>query len=312
LKLGADLALVGKAVTLIGMLAREYAFVFHEGASSYVSHSRKLHESLEQVTGKSLKMNPILRVKYHAWDALDASCSWLRLPELLRRPFGTDELCSPSFGTRWHHVAAEQRELLEKLGQLKRPIELIEFLDNLYGGSWHQLAEEYGRLQIELNALRESVVTVRSERVELYKQRSKLKEARREAEAAMSRQFREKIFEKSPSTEELAERGRLGAALQAVIDQQEGVREELMKAFRRQRELAQNESVRNAHQRRRNIEVEAELKRATIIREAVMASKGLEKANHRPSAWWFSLLSPDGLWFRETIDSAEAYLEALC
>jgi chromosome segregation ATPase len=257
-------------------------------------------------------MHPILRVKYDAWTALDASCSWLRLPELLRRPFGTDELCSPSFGQRWQHVAAEQRELLEKLGKVKRPIELIEFLESLYGGSWRQLGEEYGRLQGELNALRESVASVREKRIDLYKRRNKLKDARRDAEATMGKHFREFIFEKSPSAEDVAERERLGSALQAVIQEQEVVREEIIKAFRNQREMAQNEAVRDAHQRRRNIEIEAELKRATIIREAVMASKGLDKANHRPSAWWFPLLSPDGLWFRATVDSAEAYLEPLC
>ena len=311
-RLGPDIAIVGKAVTLIGMLGREFVFVFHEGASSYVTHSRKLHELLAPVAGGKLQIYPILRVKYDAWSALNASCSWLRLPELLRRPFGTDELCSPSFASRWLHVACEQRELLARLGELKRPIELIEFLNSLYGGSWHQLGDEYARLQVELNALREQIALVRAERVDLYKRRNKLKDARRVAETAMGDHFRERIFEKQPSSEDLAHREVLADDLNEVIAEQDSVREALIRAFRHQAELAHNEAVRAAHQRRRDIELEAELKRATIIREAVVASKGLEKASHRPSAWWFTLVSPDGLWFRETIDSAEAYLEPLC
>ncbi|MHB8635852.1 MAG: hypothetical protein ACYC96_05205 [Fimbriimonadaceae bacterium] len=312
-KLGSDIAIVGKAVTLIGMLGREYSFVFHEGASSYVSHSRKLHELLSPLTpGGHLDVHPILRVKYDAWSALSSSCSWLRLPELLRRPFGTDELCSPSLAGRWKHVACEQRELLVRLGELKRPIDLIEFLNSLYGGSWHHLADEYARLQKELNALREQIALVRAERVELYKRRNKLKEARRAGELAMGEHFRAHVFEKHPDHADLAKRDALAKALRDVVAEQELVRELLIKAFRRQSELAHNDAVRGAHQRRRDIEIEAELKRATIIREAVVASKGLEKASQRPSAWWFSLVSPDGLWFRETVDAAEAYLEPLC
>ena len=312
-KLGPEIAVIGKAVTLIGMLGREFSFVFHEGASSYVTLSRKLHELLGPLTpGGRLEVHPILRVKYDAWGALNSSCSWLRLPELLRRPFGTDELCSPSLAGRWRNVACEQRELLTRLGELKRPIELIEFLNSLYGGSWHQLAEEYARLQVELNALREQIAHVRTERVELYKRRNKLKEARRVAEQAMGDHFRSRIFERQPTEEDLAQREALAGALRSIFEQQETVREALIKAFRTQSELAHNDAVRAAHQRRRDIEIEAELKRATIIREAVVASKGLEKASQRPSAWWFSLVSPDGLWFRETVDSAEAYLEPLC
>ena len=312
-KLGPDIAVIGKAVTLIGMLGREYSFVFHEGASSYVTHSRKLHELLGPLNaGGHLEIHPILRVKYDAWSALNSSCSWLRLPELLRRPFGTDELCSPSLASRWQNVACEQREQLARLGGLKRPIELIEYLNSLYGGSWHQLAEEYARLQVELNALREQIALVRADRVELYKRRNKLKDARRSAETAMGDHFRDRIFEQQPSAEDFAQRDTLSTSLSAILAEQELVREALIKAFRRQAELAHNDAVRAAHQRRRDIEIEAELKRATIIREAVVASKGLEKASHRPSAWWFSIVSPDGLWFRETIDSAEAYLEPLC
>lgn len=308
-RFGPDIAIVGKAVTLIGMLAREHVFVFHEGASSYVTLSRKMHQLLAPVWGASI--NPILRVKYDAWSALDSSCSWLRLPELLRRPFGTDELCSPSFAGRWKHVADEQRDVLSKLGTLKRPIELIEFLNTVYGGSWHHLAEEYARLQVELNALRDRINEVREERIALYRRRNQLKDARREAEKALGDHFRANIFEKQPTEAQLAEREALSGALQSVIDEQDLVRGALIKAFHQQNELAQNEAVRAAHARRRNIEIEAELKRASIIREAVVASKGLERASQRPSAWWLSLVSPDGLWFRETVNSAEAYLEPL-
>ena len=79
----------------------------------------------------------------------------------------------------------------------------------------------------------------------------------------------------------------------------------------RQNALILDDEVRRIHVRRRSIELEAELKRLRLFRNAVITSKGLAKANLRPSAWWFPLVCPDGLWFRETIDTAECYLEPL-
>ena len=78
-----------------------------------------------------------------------------------------------------------------------------------------------------------------------------------------------------------------------------------------QKDLVEDESIRKIHERRRSIELEAELKRLRLIRQAIISSKGLTHANLRPSAWWFPLVCPDGLWFRETIDTAECYLEPL-
>jgi len=43
----------------------------------------------------------------------------------------------------------------------------------------------------------------------------------------------------------------------------------------------------------------------------VTASRGLANSSVRPSAWWFPMVCPDGLWFWETIDRAECYLEPL-
>jgi hypothetical protein len=125
-KFGPDCTLVGKAVALIGMLANEFVFVFHEGASGYVKHSRTMHQLLAQ-EGFPLKLNPILRVRYSVWDALQVSCSWLHLPEPFQGPFGAEEMCAPSFASRWQSVGNEQAQLLENLGHLRRPIDLIRW-----------------------------------------------------------------------------------------------------------------------------------------------------------------------------------------
>lgn len=310
-KFGPDCTLVGKAVSLIGMLAREFVFVFHEGASSYVTRSRKMHELLSE-GGHAIKVNPILRVRYSAWDALLVSTTWLELPEPLRSPFGVEHIWAKSFAKRWRSVAETQEELLQKLGQLKRPVDLIRFLDETIGGAWIKLGEEYQELHQRLVELEGSVAELRTQRTQLYTCIRQKRAERVQAERAKGDHFRAKIFEKGPTPEDLAERERLTHEVERIIHEQAQARRELRELWHRQDEMVGSDEIRQIHERRRGIELEAELRRLKLVRDAVIASKGLKKAGHRPSAWWFPLVSPDGLWFKETIRSARCYLEPLC
>jgi hypothetical protein len=302
-KFGRNCKIVGKAVTLIGMLAKEFVFVFHEGASSYVTSSRALHEQLGH------RVNPILRIRYDAWSAMHVCCSWLRLPKPLQRPYAAEEICAPSFSNRWKSVAEEQTELLRQLGKLRRPIDLIKFLDQTVGRSWSTLAEEYDRLHAQLGKLNEEVEQIRHERHAVYANRRALAKERQAAERAKGEHFRQFVFERpDPQTEE---RHRLSGEVERIIHaitEQQGRMHQLRKA---QNELVRDPEIMKIHERRRAIELEAELMRLTLIRDAVIASKGLDNANRRPSAWWFRLVCPDGLWFRETVDTADYYLEPI-
>lgn len=309
-KFGKGCVVVGKAVALIGMLAREFVFVFHEGASGYVKYSRVMHQTLAR-KGFDLKMNPLLRIEYDAWSALSVSCSWLRLPEPFQRPFGTEELCAPSFAHRWRQVASEQTHLQERLTGFRRPIELIRFLDQALGGSWHVLAEEYEGLYARLEKLQQDLEALRAQRRELFAEFQTLRLARVQAEAEKGAQWRAKIWEKSPTKEDLAERERLSAALDAVLERKAAAQRRVDEVRRLQRALVEDPEIQRIQERRADIELEAELKRLRLLRQAVIASKGLSHANRRPSGWWFPLVSPDGLWFRETVESARYYLEPL-
>jgi hypothetical protein len=304
-KFGPNCAVVGKAVTLIGMLAKEFVFVFHEGASSYVKYSRSMHQALGH------KVNPIMRIRYDAWGALKVCCSWLKLPLPMQGPFGTEELCAPSFAARWGTVADEQENRLAELGRLRRPIDLIRYLDTAAGGAWKSLAEEYETLHLKLAELNESVLEIRRERHAIYDENKRLAKKRLAAEVAMGKHFREKIFEKTPSQSDIEERQRLTKNVADIIHARTALQAKRLSLRQRQNELVRDEAVRRVHERRRDIELEAELKRLNLIRAAVISSRGLRNANRRPSAWWFRLVCPDGLWFRETVDSAVYYLETI-
>jgi hypothetical protein len=310
-KFGPDCAIVGKAVSLIGMLGREFVFCFHEGASAYVKHSRTMHRMLAERLGLDLPIHPLLRVRYSAWDSLNVCCSWLRLPEIIQRPFGTEELCAPSFSARWKEVGDEQRQLLASLTKIRRPIELIRYLDATLGGSWRKLAEEYESLHSRLQLLSDRLKELHNERDQIHATLCQVKQRRIQAELAKGKHFRAFIFEKDPDPVQFEERKRLTHEVEEIIETNAALKADIRRIRSAQHLLANDPEVRTIHERRRSIELEAELKRARLVRSAIVASKGLTQASVRPSAWWFPLVCPDGLWFRETVESSQAYLEPL-
>ncbi|MCC7229175.1 MAG: hypothetical protein IT203_02200, partial [Fimbriimonadaceae bacterium] len=138
-----------------------------------------------------------------------------------------------------------------------------------------------------------------------------LRARRADLELKKGDHFRSFIFEKDASAVDLAKRAEFDSAIEDTIVQMEQVRAQTRDLMRQQRGIAQSPEVLKIHDRRRSIELEAELKRMRLIRHAIIASKGLGRASLRPSAWWFPLVCPDGLWYRETVNSAECYLEPL-
>lgn len=309
-KFGPDCVLIGKAVTLIGMISREFIFVFHEGASSYVGLTRRFHELLDS-QNLGLAWNPILRIRYHTWDAIDATCTWLKLPEPLQLAFGAEEMCSPSFASRWREVGRDQQEVLKRLAELRRPIDLIEYLQTHRGGAWEAVAREYRQLHLAMEGKMSEMSKLIERRHGLYEKLRELKRRRTESERAKGDHFREFIFEKSPSAVDLAARKELSKSVEDAIDAVNNVRREIRDILMKQREISNSAEVRSLHGRRRAIELEAELKRLRLIRHAVVASKGLANAGRRPSAWWFPLVSPDGAWFAKTWKTADCYFEPL-
>ncbi len=310
-KFGPDCVLIGKAITLIGMLAREHVFVFHEGASSYVWRSRAMHQCLAE-SGHKLELNPILRVAYEPWDALTECCgSWLRLPDPMRRAFGVEELSAPSLAARWREVCAQQRERLKGFGQLRRPLELIRFLQSEVGGQWTCMSHEYEQIHGHFLNLSEEIKKIKERKQPVLAKIRDLKRQRSEAEQAKGRHWRDRIFEKSPTKDDLNERGRLSDEVHRIAREIEAARDEWRALQDEQEQLVGSEEAMRCRTRRQSISLEAELMRMTLIREAIISSDGLEKAGHRPSAWWMPLVCPSGKWFQATARRARFYLEPL-
>ncbi|MCH7905552.1 MAG: hypothetical protein IH944_13435 [Armatimonadetes bacterium] len=309
-KFGEDVVVVGKAVTLIGMLAAEFVFVFHEGASNYVKYSRLLHQKLS-AAGLDLSLKPILRVRYEPWDALIECKSWFRLPPPLRGPFGVDELSAESFAKRWRGVADEQTSLLAKLAELRRPLELFQFLDSHLAGQWSSLSAEYDSINASMLSLNAEVGEIKDRRSELVQRTKRLREQRSIAEVEKGAHWRANIFERSPTQAEFDERERLTHEVSRVAKEIERAKKDWRDLKAEQDALVNSPEVLRSGDRRKAIAFEAELMRLKLIREAVIATDGLRNAGHRPSAWWFPLVSPDGRWYEATMRRAFYYLEHL-
>ncbi len=309
-RFGKDCVVVGKAVTLIGMLAQEFVFVFHEGASSYVKRSRILHQNLAS-KGHPLSVNPILRIGLEPWDALIDCCAWFKLPEPMRRPFGVDELSGCSLSARWREVVSEQRQMLFDLAELRRPLELVRYLDKSVGGTWSCLASQYEGLHKDMGRLNEQVAEVKTRKKEVVEKCRAAVRDRIRAEEAKGDHWRAKIFERDASHADWAERERLSGEVKAATERLESARQEWRELQAEQEAIVKSEEAEKGRMLRRNIAFEAELTRARLIREIIITADGLEKAGHRPAAWWFSLVCPDGTWFRATHRRSHYRLEPI-
>jgi hypothetical protein len=309
-RFGPGCAVVGKAVTLIGMLAAEHVFVFHTGASSYVTRSRALHQNLRRA-GLNLNFNPILRINYEPWEHVSECDVWFRLPEPLRRPFGADEVSSLSLGRRWRRVAEEQQAVLARLAGLRRPTELVAFLDSALGGRWSCLADQFAEAHGVFGDLNARVAAIKAEKAVLSAKLKVVKADLDAAERAKGRHWRERIFDSDPTPEDLAERRRLSDRTAALAAEARNVRAAWRELDQEQSRLVSSEEVQQARELRASLALEAELMRARLVREAVLASDGLTKSGHRPSAWWFRVVCPDGGWWRKTVEAATYTVEPL-
>lgn len=309
-RFGTGCVLVGKALTMIGMLAAEHVFVFHEGASSYVGTSRKLFRALREL-GAPLSLHPILRVRMDAWTSMGSCCMFLKLPEDLKRPFGAEEVSAASFARRWREVGQEQAAMLADLKKLQRPLDLLRFLAQRLRGCWSELASEYEHTQSQMAHMLGELASIRAERQTVIQKGKALVLARTEAERRLGEHWRLAIFEKDPQPSDWDERTRLQAELQRVKDDQAEARTEWQALLARQQGLVGSPEARRLHERRKAIALEAELMRVRLVREAALSSEGLVQSSRRPSAWWFPVLCRDGSWLERTSDAAQYYLEPL-
>jgi hypothetical protein len=358
-KFGAEVVVVGKAVSLISMLAHELIFVFHEKASGYTRLTQKLNDSL-RAQGIELQLHPLLRIEYSTWDALaevEASFTW---PPHLANAFGEASTPAHEVAARWREVCEAQDVVREQLASCRAPRELMQLFAQ-GDADWQAKLSEYSRARELIANLSHEARRLQAQSAELYHESKRQRAAAVQVERAKGEDFRanllpllrrigdikETAFARSNERDENGaphklskverqERSALEAreeeevrALRARIEELEVVRahfDEEIVAHRAAGRAAQEQArvliaqrvtmeksddAQNARATISQREYEAELEKLRRVRDAMSASESLRHTNLRPTAWWFPLVSPDGVWREALVHSARARLEEI-
>jgi len=166
-KFGSDVAVVGKAVALISMLAAEYIFVFHEKASGYTARTQAMNQCLRDA-GIEWNLHPMLRLKYETWSALENVEASFQLPPHLATAFGTSQISARDFATHWKTACENSGATRAALKACHAPRDLMGFLAHSDAARWQKILQEYdaarGAIQkVRLNSgvLLEQIETLR-------------------------------------------------------------------------------------------------------------------------------------------------------
>ncbi|HET6456371.1 MAG TPA: hypothetical protein VFI02_18350 [Armatimonadota bacterium] len=325
---GPEVALVGKALTLVLMMAREFVFVLHEQASAYVPRCRKM-AALMKERGVNLPFLPILRVNYHTWDCLSACDATFSLPGHLAAAFRQGEITSREFADSWQSTVREQEELLKRIAATTSLDELLAFLIEQQADPWRERIETHMNAYATVLDLSEKARPLKEESVRLRDLSHQIKQEVQQLEIEKGEHFREKVKPLKDEMDRIALEGKNDAAILQELRSQEELRAELEKQIEAKREeanQAHNRSLQLKHEVRSLengeeavnarravdlIEYEAELARLWLVRDAILVSQGLTYTNHRPSAWWFLMADPELKWFNAVASTAEFRFEEM-
>lgn len=328
---GPEAVLVGKAVTLANMIAREHLVVFHETASGYTSATRSMNDRLAAGGVPLGPLHPIVRLHYPTWDALAAAPeeTTLRLPAHLAATFGVETITAREFAGRWHAVRDEAQTLLKDSRDLSSPRALMTFLEGHDALCWCERREEYEAALTVLKEIGEQSETLRN-RVEGHRQELAVwQKERQDLERRKGEDWRNHL---QPLRQKIAEAdtARDAADWQREMERQEAVRARafdepitvarerieatrfMIAEFRRQRRLLERGPEASAARAAlTQIVTNAQMARLELVRAAFLTVEGLEHTNLRPTAWWLPLVDPTGDWLAAIAAGTEARLEEL-
>ncbi|MGC4045262.1 MAG: hypothetical protein QM758_15835 [Armatimonas sp.] len=306
--------LVGKAVAMLPMLASEFVFVFHEGASGYTHRTRAMLAELKKQGLRLPNLRPILRVKYDTWTALsavpDGAGICLKLPEFLAQALDRPSISLDDFAQCWPRAIQWEKERLADLHGISSPRALLTQLANTRGCSWKEKAAQHDQAtENVLNLYAKAREFKEKESTQKAHLRS-LKSQANTLQLAKGDDFRDRgsVLDAAAIAEREVTFDQPLTALRTAIEEAE----ERWHALRRERKaLEHGPELKAAREALRKLESEAEYERAILVRNALQTIHGIPHTAVRPSAWWFPLVDPSGSWLREVARTAQLSLEPL-
>lgn len=300
--------LVGKAVSLISMLAQEFFFLFSEEGSMYVNRTRMMNDILI-ANGVQLDMRPIIRLRYQTWDSLDVASSSLQLPEHLASVFSQGVIPSSEFSTRWKEIIQLQKTLCEEIKAIRKPRELLHHLSNKYPqDEWSELLSEYNSILNRIMQIQAEAAEVKKSMQLTYDELKQVNNLCDEIEKAMGMHFRS-VSEWN--SEEEFTRNQYQLKLDEISQQRRLLKAKLKSCNLMRSELESGSRIASIRARKASIEVHAEMFRLQLIRCGLLTIHGLPHTDHRPSAWWLPMVDPKGKWFQKIAETVQIYTEPL-
>ena len=232
---GPNIALVGKAVSLISMLSAEFIFVFHEKASGYTSRTQKMNDAI-RARGIELKLHPMLRLQYETWDALAGIEAEFELPPHLAKWWDNSRVAANEFAASWRDKCDECDALRAKLKACGKTEDLMDALAEIEGEKWRARQGEYETLRARLRWLREQIEPIKARRDELQEQAQVATKQAQSLEREKGDFFRAQIW---PLREQIRDIRQAAAARTNPLDEA-GKPRKLSKAERAQ--IAQQET----------------------------------------------------------------------
>jgi hypothetical protein len=328
---GPNCDLVGKAVSLVSMLAAEFLVLFHETASGYTPLTRKFHDGLRE-GGIALTLHPLVRLEYPTWDALASALptATLRLPGHLAQAFGQQDIPATEFASRWQEAVEGQRRRLREASFPRRLRDLLLFLDSQGDGCWCDLLNEYETAQKTLREIAGQSAILGERIAEHRRELGVWRQERLALETRKGDDWRRNFQPLRLRLQEAELSGQDTARLRRDVDQQYAIRassfdvpleeareyiaatRRLIAEFRRQRRLLERSpSALAARARIESITREAEMARLELIHNAYLTVEGLEHTNLRPTAWWLPMVTPGGEWLAAIASGTKARFEEL-
>ena len=316
--LGPGVALLGKAVVLITMLAGEYIFLFNETGSPYVSRSCRWNALLHG-EGLGLRLYPILRLGVKPWDNVSKAGGHLVLPPHMARVFGESRISAGEFERRFRGAERDAEATLKAVRRFEKPVDWMDHLATIEPEVWADRAAEYHELRaaraahgLRIKQVNADGATVLEDLRRVRAEVSALEHSKGDHWRACVMPLRDTM----PQDEEalaatMARRADYSARIvetRQIIAEAEVLRVQIAE---RRRALHDDPAVGQWEARMRVLEGGTELEKAQQVRDAWMTSQALEHSQPRPSAWWFPAVDPGGAWFRAVAENAEFRWQSL-
>ncbi|MBC7808238.1 MAG: hypothetical protein H7145_19065, partial [Akkermansiaceae bacterium] len=225
-ELGPDITLVGKAVALLPMLAAEFIFAFHEGASSYSDRTATMLTEMRRRNLPVPTIHPILRVQYATWDAFAAVpvesgdiADALNLPPYLQQTLGRASIGFEDFALCWRRAVTFAERDLQTLRELRSPRELLSHLAEEHGGDWDGKTREYESARMVLLTTKDKAQAIQGRIYTLYDQVRRLKTEALRTEREKGDDFRVRILplrERVTATKDPAETELLESEIESL------------------------------------------------------------------------------------------------